>query len=80
MNSELQSGYGFVLDACRSRCDQDLLATGIAVAIGWETALSGQKFSRRKFPALHTRKLTLIAIFPAEVTMPDWVNNEQGVT
>ncbi len=42
--------------------------------------MSTRKFGRRKFPALHTRKLTLIALFPAEVTMPDWVNNEQGVT
>ncbi len=56
------------------------MATGIPVAIGWETALPEQNFSRCKFPALHTQKLTLIAIFPAEVTMPDWVNNEQGVT
>ncbi len=45
-----------------------------------EDAMTKPKFGRRKFPALHTRNLTLIALFPAEVTMPDWVNNEQGVT
>jgi hypothetical protein len=39
-----------------------------------------RNFAPRKFPALHTGKLALIALFPAEVTMPDWVNNEQGVT
>lgn len=38
------------------------------------------KCARRKNPALHRRCLTLIALLPAEATMPDWVNCQQGVT
>jgi hypothetical protein len=34
----------------------------------------------QKIPALHSAYVTLIALLPAEATMPDWVNCQQGVT